>query len=274
MSSSTQISRAYRSIRSIVNLQTVVVTVLACLSTWTCRRLEWTGDFPLTLVGTAVIFPIVFSIGGAYKRREAALDDYGAIKAHGRAIYFATRDWFPDTNEHLQADVRARLFELLDSCRTLFVNPVSEMPIHEPRVYAAFSDLSLFINGLRDRGLPSGEASRCNQFLSKMMISFEHIKHVYQYRTPLTLRTYSKVFIYVLPVIYGPYFAYEAENFATELTFVMPILLSVILVSLDNIQEHLEDPFDQVGEDDVMINAEKFIERLLDEGQSSQRLAV
>jgi hypothetical protein len=34
------------------------------------------------------------------------------------------------------------------------------------------------------------------------------------------------------------------------------------LVSLDNIQEHLENPFDQIGEDDIMINAEAFLERL------------
>ena len=37
---------------------------------------------------------------------------------------------------------------------------------------------------------------------------------------------------------------------------------TILLVSLDNIQEHLENPFDQVGQDDVMINAEKFIDRL------------
>ena len=35
-------------------------------------------------------------------------------------------------------------------------------------------------------------------------------------------------------------------------------MLSIVLVSLDNIQDHLENPFDQVGEDDVQINAEKF----------------
>ncbi len=42
----------------------------------------------------------------------------------------------------------------------------------------------------------------------------------------------------------------------------MPILFSVVLVSLENIQDHLEDPFDLVGEDDVIINVEKFIARL------------
>jgi hypothetical protein len=35
-----------------------------------------------------VVFPIVFSIGGAYKRRENALDEYGCLKAHCRAEGF------------------------------------------------------------------------------------------------------------------------------------------------------------------------------------------
>jgi hypothetical protein len=47
-----------------------------------------------------------------------------------------------------------------------------------------------------------------------------------------------------------------------ELVYVMPILFSVILVSLDNIQNHLENPFDQRGEDDVVINAEKLVASL------------
>jgi len=45
------------------------------------------------------------------------------------------------------------------------------------------------------------------------------------------------------------------------LAYVMPVLFTTILVSLDNIQEHLENPFDQIGEDDIVINAEKFVER-------------
>jgi hypothetical protein len=36
----------------------------------------------------------------------------------------------------------------------------------------------------------------------------------------------------------------------------MPILFSFILISLDNIQEHLEDPYDQIGEDDIRMDME------------------
>lgn len=42
----------------------------------------------------------------------------------------------------------------------------------------------------------------------------------------------------------------------------MPALFTIILVSLDNIQEHLENPFDQIGGHDIVINMEKLVERL------------
>jgi hypothetical protein len=143
------------------------------------------------------------------------------------------------------------------------INGLARIHEREEHVYSCFSELSLFIrNDLRRAGLASGEVSRCNQYLSKMVLAFEQIKHVYQYRTPRTLRAFSDFFITVLPPLYGPYFAYLARDFSGGLTYVMPILFAVILVSLDNIQAHLENPFDQIGQDDVIINAEKFMDRL------------
>ncbi len=42
--------------------------------------------------------------------------------------------------------------------------------------------------------------------------------------------------------------------------YLMPVLFSMVLVSLDNIQKHLENPFDQAEKDDVYTNVEKFID--------------
>ncbi|MCP4898312.1 MAG: hypothetical protein GY906_15165 [bacterium] len=80
------------------------------------------------------------------------------------------------------------------------------------------------------------------------------MKHVYQYRNPRTLRAFSDFFIVVLPIAYGPHFARMAGESSYGLHFIVPVLFSIILVSLDNIQNHLENPFDQIGEDDVTIN--------------------
>ena len=42
----------------------------------------------------------------------------------------------------------------------------------------------------------------------------------------------------------------------------MPIMFSFILISLDNIQGHLENPFDQIGEDDIKFDVEEFSEMI------------
>jgi len=260
--------RIVRSLRLIISFSTLVVTSLSVLSYYLCYRYDLLADFPMTLIGIAVVFPIVFSISGAYKRRETALKHYATIKAYGRAIYLANRDWLPKRDTKKENDLKKLLQANLTNCRDMFHVPKKEMEKEEKRIYTNFSKLSLFIKGYRERGMTSGEVSRCNQYLSKMIEAFESMKHIYQYRTPRGLRAYSKIFVHTLPIIYGPYFAFQANDLILEngmnpyLGLLMPILFSVVLVSLDNIQDHLENPFDLVGEDDVKINVEKFVDRL------------
>ena len=129
----------------IINHKTLIISLLAVTSTYLCKRYGLTADFPLTLIATAVVFPIVFAINSAYKRREVALLKYGAIKAHGRVIYFATRDWLENTNETIQQKAKTLLAELMTNIRTLLSNPISEMSGNEDKVYACISKLSSFI---------------------------------------------------------------------------------------------------------------------------------
>lgn len=255
---------AIKRLQSIFNFKTLIVTVLSVLSTWICIKTGFVADFPLTLMATAVIFPIVFSIGGAYKRRENALVHYGTLKAHGRAIYFVSRDWLAETTPEIQGKFRDELVTLMEACRTLFTHPQKDVGLYESAVYDSFSRLSTLIKtDLREKGLASGEVSRTNQYLSKMFTAFEGIKHIWQYRTPRTLRAFSSVFIVILPPLYGPFFASEAAGYSSPiLAYVLPVLFALILTSLDNIQAHLENPFDQVGADDVTISVEKFATRL------------
>ena len=254
-----------KSLWKIINLRTLLVTVTAIISTWLCIEYQVTADFPLTLVATAVVFPVVFSINGAYKRRERALTEYSALKSNGRAIYFAGRDWLENPTDGLLEKCRDQLQALLTATSHLLSDSDNNLRTNEEVVYREFSQLSRFIKTeLRGNGLAAGEVSRCNQYLSKMFFAFENIKHIYQYRTPKTLRTFSAVFISLLPIIYGPYFASQASDYSHYVTYVMPILFSLVLVSLSNIQAHLENPFDQIGEDDIQFNVDAFARNLCD----------
>jgi len=111
----------------VINAKAILVALLAVTSMMVCRHFGLSADFPLTLIATAVVFPIVFSINSAYKRREAALAAYGGVKAHGRAIYFAARDWLADDDPETVDRISRLLGGLLSDCRTLFSTPVNAM---------------------------------------------------------------------------------------------------------------------------------------------------
>ena len=81
------------------------------------------------------------------------------IKAHGRAIYFAARDWLPDSDEATKAERLAHiervLAHLLSACRAMFKSERALISTTEREVYAAFSELSGFVKRMRSEGLPS-----------------------------------------------------------------------------------------------------------------------
>ncbi len=253
-----------KGIRLILNWKSMVLSGLSLAATFICIHYQLTADLPLTLLGIAVVFPIVFSISEAYKRRETSLALYGNLKAHCRSLYFSSRDWVEKDNPKDRIQMKLLLTNTLLSIKELLSSERESVENKENEVYQKFSQISIFIKDLRNDGLASGEASRANQYISKMLEAFENMKHIYQYRTPRALHYYSKVFIYSTPILYAPYFAHISKSIAFGLIFITPILLTTMLVGLDTVQSQLENPFDQYGVDDVKINPEKFAEHLSD----------
>lgn len=232
---------------------------MALTITTLCHIYDLRANFPLNLIGIAVVFPIVFSINSAYQRRENALQQLSTMKAQGISLYFAIRDWPENDHAHHAHLVKCLLEDILNALKSFFLSDASEALIKEKTIYQKFSEISKIINQLREHNVSGSEITRLHAYLSSMIQSFDNMKNIYYYRTPVTLRAYSKVFIYSFPIIYGPYFAFAFDEYAPGLAYVVPILYSFILVSLDNIQEHLENPYDLIGEDDIKIDVEAYI---------------
>lgn len=245
-----------RSFFLIINYKTLIITALSVISSIVCFHLGLIARFPDMLVGVAIVFPVVFSIGSAYNRRETALQRFSDFKGHSITLYYATRDWIQvDTENRMPAQIKTMIREMVKLIRVMFISKNrDEWDYNEKKIYDYFSDLSRMTIEMRALGVQSTEISRINQYISKMIIAFDNLKIIHTYRTPVTLRAYSKVFIYIFPIIYGPYFASTFKEYSAHLEYVMPVLYSFILVSLDNIQDHLENPFDEVGEDDIRID--------------------
>ena len=154
--------------------------------------------------------------------------------------------------------MKSSLVGIYAAVKNLFTSGSKNAAENDSTINQTITALSKLILRFRDLGLPSGELSRANQYISKIEVAVENMKAIYYYRTPITLRAYSRVFIYSFPVMYGPYFVHVSQQYSHGLEYMMPIVFSFILVSLDNIQEHLENPFDQIGEDDIKFDVDAF----------------
>jgi predicted membrane chloride channel (bestrophin family) len=252
---------------SIIDHQTIIVTILSLLTTWLCRRFGFAADMPSGLIGVAIVFPIVFSINAAYRRRESALNLFSDLKGHALGLHYIHRDWAREEEEGAQAVHRERSRELftslLKNMNDYFHAKGQGEEEHFNRVFATFSEYSSSFEALRKGGMSAGEISRANQYLRAMIIDFEKMRNILRYRTPLTLRAYSRVFLNIFPIIFGPYFAHLADKSYPAVGYLVAIAYSLVLVSLDNIQEDLEDPFDGVGADDVNLDVGQRYEKVM-----------
>ena len=236
----------------VIERRTWGVVSLAVISTFVCLHFGWQADVPAGLIGLAVVFPIVFSINAAYRRREEVLRYFGGVKACAVALYYAHRDWPPiaDTAEHTDRN-QELMKKLLEAISDHFTDGVGRTQDSFERVYAIYSQISQSHETLREAGVSNGEISRLNQYLAKSMFDFEKMNNILMYRTPNSLRAYSTMFLNLFPILFAPYFANLAHESYPMVGYAVAVIYSLVLVTLDNVQDDLEDPFDRVGTDDV-----------------------
>ena len=99
-----------------------------------------------------------------------------------------------------------------------------------------------------------------NDYLRNMIVEFENIINIKNYRTPNSLHAYTKVFLNFFPIIFGPFFAHIAIKYNLIFGLILAVLYGIVLTSLDNIQEDLEDPFDGIGTDDISLDFPAMLE--------------
>ena len=109
----------------------------------------------------------------------------------------------------------------------------------------AMFDLYMNTEEMKIAGFPSGEASRLHQYHQFIQQRFELLRIVKYYRTPQATRSFGRVYIYVLPWLTGPYFAWVFSSTDDNYAYVLCLaaFTYLVLLGLLNTQASLEDPF-------------------------------
>lgn len=243
-----------RDFAQIINLRTLIITVLALLSTYLSRRYNFVADLPIDLLGLAVVFPLVFSINSAYRMREDALQAFARLKGNAIALFYAHRDWSPEAKGGPKR-ARALIEELLRAvAASLHSNGSDSIRAGQSRTFEIFSEFSDSIETLRRQKTAATDVSRANEYLRDIIVEYDKMSNIARYRTPISLRAFTRLFLNLFPIIFGPHFANIDYPDYPVIGYVFAGLYAFVLVSLDNVQDHLENPFDGIGTDDLQLN--------------------
>ena len=111
----------------------------------------------------------------------------------------------------------------------------------------------------KDAFIPKGVRDKVFRFMNDLHESIENLHAIHTHRTPISLKAYCKIFIYIFPLIYSPTII---NNIGLEtpqwITYFIVLVTEFILISLYNIQDQLEYPFDDHGLDDIKLDNFKF----------------
>ncbi|MGB5699831.1 hypothetical protein [Muriicola sp.] len=217
-----------------------------------CFQYDIKFHIDLTLLSIAIVFPLVFTIRGSFRRREKALEHLSQFRSALKTMYY-----FANSSNSLSVEEKKEISDiLLEISHTSMEHLKNNMESTE--------SLDPVINKVQMFVIAKGEVmsgrlkDRIFRFMNDLHESLENLHAINTHRTPITLKAYCKIFIYIFPLIYAPTIINDmgASN-PIYVTYFVVILTEFILISLYNIQDQLEYPFDDYGLDDIKLDSFK-----------------
>ncbi len=237
----------------IINIRTFQVLLISFLTSFLVIHYNFRYNFDLTVISIAIIFPLVFTIRAAFRRREKALDHLSKFKASMQIVYycFQRSKKLDDAKKVFVTDI---LVQISDSLMT-------HLEKHDHDQTDLNAKLKLVFQFIQDHKeeISTSEAFKIFRFLKDVHDTIENSIAIDTHRTPISLRAYCQVFIYFFPVIYTPALLHRMGHESADwIVYALSMITGFILISLFNVQDEMENPFDQQGLDDIKLSAFKF----------------
>jgi predicted membrane chloride channel (bestrophin family) len=232
----------------IINHRTWIALAVAILTPFICFTFHINFDLDLTLISIAMIFPLVFTIRGSFRRREKALEHLSQFRSSMITLnYYFNSSSMPDGQKQ---EINAILLDISNTLMAhLKSNTTKTADIDNSlqKIYDFLKEHKEFVSGkVKDKTF---------RYLQDVHESVENVHAINIHRTPISLKAYNLIFIYIFPLIYTPaVISRMGEDKNHAITYFIVILSQFILIALYNIQNQLEYPFDDNGLDDIHLD--------------------
>ena len=242
-----------QSIFSVINRRVAIVILDALFVFWLYSVLELKMTVDLYIISIAIIFPLVFTITSAYNKRQESLAHFSLI----RTKIIELSNIFSAVKEIPSAKKKTFNQLLLKTHKEVHITlSNSSKEINKYILRRRSKEIYDFvINNIEH--LSEIEKNRSFVVKNEIFSKIELLTALESHGTPISLRNYCLVFIYLFPWIYTPSLIQDTESLSQDYSVYMAITFSVfisfILMALFNVQSFIENPFDQKGLDDIKL---------------------
>jgi predicted membrane chloride channel (bestrophin family) len=222
------------------------------LTTFFCYWFNIQYNVDLTLLSIAIVFPLVFTIRGSFRRREKALEHLSQFRSALKTMYY-----FANCSKSLTEEDKKEMSDILVEISEQTMHHLKNNMETTENLDFIFNKVQAFVQAKEER-MSGRVRDRIFRFMNDLHESLENLHAINTHRTPLSLKAYCKVFIYIFPFIYAPTIINNVgPDHSPLITYFVVLLTEFILISLYNIQDQLEFPFDADGLDDIKLDGFK-----------------
>ena len=234
---------------SAINYRMVLIVIETLVVYFFYDKFDFNLQIDFTILSIAIVFPLVFSITSAYQKRQDALSEFNSFR--NKLIELSNLFHAVDgINKKNYSSFFKTLLSLQDNL--IFVltdNSSNNMDHIRSKRKEIFYTLTQYKKLYNER-----EKDSIIRVKNELFESVEKLNTLKIHSTPISLRVYCLVFIYLSPLVYNSnILASFVNNNFLELvvSLFFSVIIGFILMALYNIQEYIEDPFDQQGLDDL-----------------------
>ncbi len=234
----------------VMNFRTAIVIIITLLATKIIESFTISLNIDLTLLSIAILFPLVFSIRGSFRRREKSLEFLSEFKT-GLMLCLYCIDRSEKTPDELKQKFREIIYDISDT----MIGYINGKNGNMKEVHEKINMVPEFLRNNSEE-IGNGISTRIIRYMKEVNDGAECTMAIKNHRTPVSLRAYCLIFIYLFPFLHGSNLMARIDSNVDLLwvVYLVNCIISFVLITIYNIQVHLEDPFDQNGMDDIRIN--------------------
>jgi len=255
-----------RKYTSALNYRTLISVIISFIATKIAYYYNLVFDLDLTLISVAVVFPLVFTLGSAFQRREKALEHLGRAKGALASIKYCF-----SASKNIVDEEKEKIYSGVNSVKSELISFLYAKSNDKVKLNQSIGLIQNFIMEHRD-ALGRSLSLRIYRLMRDVIMGIENSISIKVHRTPQSIRAYCELFIYIFPFYYAPTLIKNVDtpssgsgeiinslpvpmidNDYAVIVYGLNIIISFILISLFNVQEQIENPYDQDGMDDIKL---------------------